>query len=66
MVDITTTLIGRQKEKETLLKALNSHEPEMVAIIGRRSRIARACQSFQVFDQDAKTHFSKCYQYLWR
>jgi uncharacterized protein len=35
-MDITTTLIGRQKEKETLLKALNSSEPEMVAIIGRR------------------------------
>ncbi len=35
-MDIITTLIGRQKEKETLLKALNSSEPEMVAIIGRR------------------------------
>ena len=35
-MDITTTLIGRQKEKEILLKALNSSEPEMVAIIGRR------------------------------
>jgi hypothetical protein len=29
-MDITTTLIGRQKEKEILLKALNSSEPEMV------------------------------------
>ena len=35
-MDIITTLIGRQKEKDTLLKALNSLEPEMVAIIGRR------------------------------
>lgn len=35
-MDITTKLIGRLKEKEILLKALNSSEPEMVAIIGRR------------------------------
>jgi AAA+ ATPase superfamily predicted ATPase len=29
-------LIGRKKEEESLLKALHSAEPEMVAIIGRR------------------------------
>jgi uncharacterized protein len=33
---ITTPLIGRKKEQETLLKVLNSNEPEMVAVIGRR------------------------------
>jgi uncharacterized protein len=33
---IITPLIGRKKEQETLLKVLNSNEPEMVAIIGRR------------------------------
>ncbi len=30
------TLIGRSKEQEVLLKALHSHRPEMVAVIGRR------------------------------
>jgi AAA+ ATPase superfamily predicted ATPase len=29
-------LIGRSKEQEVLLKALYSHRPEMVAVIGRR------------------------------
>lgn len=29
-------LIGRSKEQEVLLKALHSHKPEMVAVIGRR------------------------------
>ena len=29
-------LIGRKKEEKTLLKALTSNEPEMVAVIGRR------------------------------
>ena len=29
-------LIGRSKEREVLLKALNSRSPEMVAVIGRR------------------------------
>ncbi len=33
---ISTPLIGRKKEQEVLLKVLNSNEPEMVAIIGRR------------------------------
>ncbi len=33
---ITTPLIGRKKEQDTLLKVLNSNEAEMVAIIGRR------------------------------
>jgi uncharacterized protein len=28
--------IGREKEKEILLKAFQSREPEMVAIVGRR------------------------------
>ena len=28
--------IGREKEKKILQEALNSHEPEMVAVIGRR------------------------------
>lgn len=32
----TPPLIGRRKELETLLKALHSPEPEMVAVIGRR------------------------------
>jgi uncharacterized protein len=33
---VSTPLIGRIKEQATLLKILNSNEPEMVAIIGRR------------------------------
>jgi uncharacterized protein len=32
----TIPLIGRKKEQDVLLKALNSNEPEMVAVIGRR------------------------------
>jgi hypothetical protein len=32
---IITPLIGRKNEQEVLIKALNSSEPEMVAIIGR-------------------------------
>jgi uncharacterized protein len=35
-MEITTPLIGRKKEQEALLKVLNSNEPEMVAVIGRR------------------------------
>jgi uncharacterized protein len=31
-----TPLIGREKEKEILLKAFQSAEAEMVAIVGRR------------------------------
>ena len=36
MKEITQPLIGRKKEQETLLALLNSAEPEMVAIVGRR------------------------------
>jgi uncharacterized protein len=36
MKEITQPLIGRKKEQETLLSLLNSAEPEMVAIVGRR------------------------------
>ncbi|MGB1243193.1 MAG: AAA family ATPase [Chitinophagales bacterium] len=31
-----TTLFGRKEEKQKLQKALNSNEPEMIAVIGRR------------------------------
>lgn len=34
--DMLSQLIGRTKERATLLKALTSPEPEMVAVIGRR------------------------------
>lgn len=46
---ITTPLIGRKKEQETLLKALNSAEPEMVAIIGRR-RVGKTFLIRTVYD----------------
>lgn len=36
MKEIIQPLIGRKKEQETLLTLLNSAEPEMVAIVGRR------------------------------
>ncbi len=36
MREISQPLIGRQKEQATLLTLLNSAEPEMVAIVGRR------------------------------
>jgi uncharacterized protein len=36
IMKITIPLIGRKKEQDVLLKALNSNEPEMVAVIGRR------------------------------
>jgi uncharacterized protein len=46
---IITPLIGRKKEQETLLKVLNSNEPEMVAIIGRR-RVGKTFLIRSVYD----------------
>lgn len=46
---ISTPLIGRKKEQETLLKVLNSNEPEMVAIIGRR-RVGKTFLIRTVYD----------------
>jgi uncharacterized protein len=46
---ISTPLIGRKKEQEALLKVLDSPEPEMVAIIGRR-RVGKTFLIRTVYD----------------
>ena len=35
-ISLQIMLIGRKKEQEILLNAINSGEPEMIAVIGRR------------------------------
>jgi uncharacterized protein len=47
---ITVPLIGRSREKEILLRALQSPEPEMVAIIGRR-RVGKTFLIRSVYDE---------------
>ena len=46
---LSIPLIGRKNEQEILLKALNSSEPEMVAIIGRR-RVGKTFLIRTVYD----------------
>lgn len=46
---ITVTLTGRKKEQETLLSLLDSAEPEMVAVIGRR-RVGKTFLIRTVYD----------------
>ncbi|MCO6488777.1 MAG: ATP-binding protein [Phaeodactylibacter sp.] len=43
-------LIGRKRERETLMEALQSDEPEMVAVIGRR-RVGKTFLVKQVYEE---------------
>jgi uncharacterized protein len=54
---ITTPLIGRKKEQETLLRVLHSNEPEMVAIIGRR-RVGKTFLVGKVYEQRIDFEFT--------
>ncbi len=46
---LSTPLIGRKNEQKILVKALNSSEPEMIAIIGRR-RVGKTFLIRSVYD----------------
>ena len=50
-------LIGRESEKTTLLNALNSDRPELIAVYGRR-RIGKTFLIRQVYKNAIKFEFS--------